>query len=91
MDLWLKLFTWFVLSGLMFPHSVYQATWELQRPANDVQGVSRYAWVKAVWQYLVQCLDDVQRRLCNSISQLQFKGFSVLQASVLNYNIQIVW
>lgn len=75
----------------MFPHSVYQAAWELQRHANDVQGVSGYAWVKAVWRYLVQCLDDMQSRLCSPISQLQFNGFSVLQASVLNYNIQIVW
>ncbi|KAJ8430269.1 hypothetical protein Cgig2_030668 [Carnegiea gigantea] len=65
LDLWLKLFTWLILSGLMFPCSVYGAAWELQRYANDVQGMSRYAWAEAVLRYLVQCLDDMQRRLCN--------------------------
>ena len=47
-ELWLKLYTWFVLSGLLFPHSMCRATWELQRYANDVHRMSRYVWMKTI-------------------------------------------
>ncbi|KAJ8422095.1 hypothetical protein Cgig2_000597 [Carnegiea gigantea] len=40
--------------------------------------MSRYVWAEAVWQYMVHSLDDMQRRLCNPISHIQFNGFSLL-------------
>ncbi|KAJ8423038.1 LOW QUALITY PROTEIN: hypothetical protein Cgig2_002584 [Carnegiea gigantea] len=78
LELWLKLYTWLVLSILLFPRTVYGAAWELQQCANDVQGMSCYAWAEAVWQYMVYSLDDMQRRLCNPILHIQFNGFSLL-------------
>ncbi|KAJ8447213.1 LOW QUALITY PROTEIN: hypothetical protein Cgig2_030444 [Carnegiea gigantea] len=65
LELWLKLYTWLVLSGLLFPRAVYGATWELQWYVNDVHRMSRYAWAEA-------------RKLCNPISHIQFNGFSLL-------------
>ena len=53
LELWLKLYAWLVLSGLLFPREVYGAVWELQRYGNDVHGMSCYAWVETVWHYIV--------------------------------------
>ncbi|KAJ8432347.1 hypothetical protein Cgig2_021117 [Carnegiea gigantea] len=53
-------------------------SWELERYANDVNGMNRYAWIEAVWRYLVQCLDDMQQRLCNPVSQIQFNRCCLL-------------
>jgi len=78
LELWLKLYAWFVLSGLLFPRAVYKAAWELQRYANDVRRIGRYAWAEAVWRYMVQSLDDMQRRLANPVSHVQFNGFCLL-------------
>ena len=67
-----------MLSGLLFPRAVYGAAWDLERYANGVQGMSRYTWAKAVWQYLVDAIEDMQRRLSNRVSQIQFNGFFLL-------------
>ncbi|KAJ8428199.1 LOW QUALITY PROTEIN: hypothetical protein Cgig2_031476 [Carnegiea gigantea] len=67
LELWLKLYTWLVLSGLLFPRTVHGAMWELQRYANDVHDMSRYAWTEAMWRYMVHSLDDMQRRMCNPV------------------------
>ena len=78
LPLWLKMYTWFVLSGVFFPRGVYVAAWELERYANDVAGMSQYAWAEAIWRYLVEALDDMQRRLPHAASEIQFNGFSTL-------------
>ena len=86
-ELWLKMYAWFVLSGVFFPRGVYVAAWELERYANDVGGMSKYAWAEAIWRYLVESLDDMQRRLANAVSEIQFNGFSLLlQVRVLYIN-----
>jgi len=84
LELWLKLYTWLVLSGLLFPRAMYGAAWELQRYANDVHGMSHYAWAEAVLRYMVHSFDDMQRRFCNPVSHIQFNGFSLfIQVQVL--------
>ena len=61
------------------------SAWELERYAYDVQGMSWYAWAKAVWQYLVDTMEDMQRKLSNPVSQMQFNGlYMLLQVRVVN-------
>jgi len=78
LQIWLKLYTWFVMSGMLFPRGVYVAAWELERYANDVEGLARYAWAEAVWRYPVDAIEDMQSRLSSDVSQLQFNGFLLL-------------
>ena len=59
LELWLKLYTWLVLSGLLFPRAMYGAARELQQYENDMYEMSHYAWTKAVWRYMVHSLDDM--------------------------------
>jgi len=67
-----------VLSGVFFPRSMYATARELERYANDMEGMSKYAWAEAIWSYLVESLDDMQRRLVYAMSEIQFNGFSLL-------------
>ena len=78
LELWQKMYAWFVLSGVFFSRGVYAAAWEMERYANDVAGMSNYAWAEAKWRYLVGALDDMQRRLAHAVSEIQFNGFSLL-------------
>ena len=78
LELWLKLYTWLVMSALLFPRGVYGAAWELDQYEDNVQGMSRYAWPKTVWRYLVDAIKDMQRMLTCPVSQIQFNGFSLL-------------
>jgi len=88
LQLWLKLYTWVVMSGILFPRGVYVAAWELERYADDVQGMAQYAWAEAVWRYLVDAMEDMQRRLSSPVSEIQFNGFSLLlQVRAPNVNI----
>ena len=48
---------------------MYAAAWELERYVNDVAGMSQFAWVDAIWRYLVEALDDMQRRLAHAVSE----------------------
>ena len=87
LELWLKLCTWFMLSGQLFPRGVYGATWELERYADEMQGMSRYAWAEAMWPYLADAIEEMEHRLTCLVSQIQFNGFSLLlQVRVLNSN-----
>jgi len=78
LQLWQKMYAWFVLSGVFFPQGLYAAAWEKERYANDVAGMSKYAWAEAIWRYLVEALDDMERRLAHVGSEIQFNGFSLL-------------
>ena len=86
-QVWLKLYTWFVMSGLLFPRGVYVAAWELEHYADDVEGLIRYAWAEAVWRYLVDAIEDMQCRLSSDVSQIKFIGFSLLlQVTLVNFH-----
>ena len=74
----LKLYMWFVMSGSLCPRSVNVAASEVERYADYVQGSSRYAWDKVVWRYLLDTIKDMQRRQSSDVSQVQFNGFSLL-------------
>jgi len=78
LQLWQKTYAWFVPSGVFFPRDVDAAAWELERSANDVARMSKYAWAEAIWRYLVEALDDMQRRLAHAVSEIQFNGFLLL-------------
>ena len=85
LELWMKMYAWFVLSGVFFPQGVYGAASELERYANDVGGMSNYAWAKAIWRYLVESLDDMRRTLAHVVSETQFNRFLLLlQVRVIN-------
>jgi len=73
---WLKMYTWFVLSGVFFPRGVYAAAWELERYTNDVARMSQFAWVEAIWRYLVEALDECSVGLhmqCRRSSSMGFR------------------
>ncbi|KAJ8445813.1 hypothetical protein Cgig2_027894 [Carnegiea gigantea] len=56
LQLWLKLYTWLVLSGLFFRHSTYGVAWEMELYANDVEGMSQHGQrlcVEALQPYFV--------------------------------------
>ena len=67
-----------MLSGLLFPWGVYGAAWELEWYADDVQGMSRYAWLEVVRRYLVDAIEDMQCSQTYVVSQIQLNGFSLL-------------
>jgi len=86
LELWQKMYAWFVLSSVFFPRGMYAAAWEMERYANDVARMSNYAWAEAIWRYLVDALDDMQRRLAHAVSEIQFNGFSLLLQVTLTCN-----
>ena len=52
-----------------------------------MEGLSRYAWAEAMWRYLVDAIEDMQRRLTSDVSQIQFNGFSLpLQVTLVNFH-----
>ena len=52
--LWLQLFAWMVMSGLFFPRTPYGAEWGVEKYVQDVGGLGKYNWTKAVWGVLVE-------------------------------------
>ena len=58
----------------------------IEGESNDVAGMSNYAWAEAIWRYLVDALDDMQRRLAHAVSEIQFNGFSLLLQVTLTSN-----
>ncbi|KAJ8441115.1 hypothetical protein Cgig2_006944 [Carnegiea gigantea] len=46
---------------------------------EDVDGMAGYAWAEAVWQVLVETMEDTQRKLANGLlSEVQLNGFCLL-------------
>ncbi|KAJ8425651.1 LOW QUALITY PROTEIN: hypothetical protein Cgig2_011318 [Carnegiea gigantea] len=76
--LWLSLYTWRAMSGLMFLRTPYGATWSVQKYIEDVRRMGEYAWAEAVWHVPVEAIEQMQRKLELPISDVQMNGFSLL-------------
>jgi len=72
-----KLYTLLVLSGLFFPRNAGGVTWELIDLVEDVDRLAEYNWAGAVWQFLVDALDDTKEKMRTS-KNLQINGFALL-------------
>ncbi|KAJ8440040.1 hypothetical protein Cgig2_020528 [Carnegiea gigantea] len=77
--IWLRLYAFIVLSGVLFPRTPYGAAWSLLRYVDDVEGMGQYAWAEAVWQVVVDSIEDTQRKLCHGpLSEVQLNGLCLL-------------
>ncbi|KAJ8433148.1 hypothetical protein Cgig2_007112 [Carnegiea gigantea] len=72
MELWLSLYAWMVMSGLMFPRTPYRAAWSVQTYMQDIHGLGEYAWAEAVWRVLVEAVEEMQRKLEGHVSDVRF-------------------
>ncbi|KAJ8420497.1 hypothetical protein Cgig2_006807 [Carnegiea gigantea] len=59
-ELWLSLYAWRVMSGVVFPRTPYKAAWSVQKYMEDVHGMGEYAWAEAVWHVLVKAIEEMQ-------------------------------
>ncbi|KAJ8424183.1 LOW QUALITY PROTEIN: hypothetical protein Cgig2_028308 [Carnegiea gigantea] len=65
--------------GVLFPCTPYGAAWSLLRYVDDVEGMGQYAWTEAVWQVVVDSIEDTQRKLCRGpLSEVQLNGLCLL-------------
>ncbi|KAJ8425180.1 hypothetical protein Cgig2_010789 [Carnegiea gigantea] len=77
--IWLKLYAFIVLSGVLFPRMPYGVAWSLHRYVDDVEGMGQYAWADAIWQVVVDSIEDTQRKLCRGpLSEVQLNGLCLL-------------
>ena len=68
-----------MLSGVFFPHTSYGATWSLLHYVDDVDGMGQYAWTEAIWQVVVESIEDTQRKLARGpLSEVQLNGLCIL-------------
>jgi len=58
--LWLTLYAWMVMSGVMFPKISYGAAWSAEKYMDDVHGMGEYDWVKVVWHVLIEGVEEMQ-------------------------------
>ncbi|KAJ8426388.1 hypothetical protein Cgig2_000583 [Carnegiea gigantea] len=63
--LWLRLYVFMVLRGVLFPRTPYGAAWSMLHYVEDVDGMAGYAWAEAVWWVLVETMEDTQRKLAD--------------------------
>ena len=78
LEMWLSLYAWRVMSGVMFPRTPYGTAWSVQKYMEDVRRMNEYAWAEAVWRVLVEAIEEIQRKLEGSVSDVQMNGFSLL-------------
>ncbi|KAJ8430156.1 hypothetical protein Cgig2_005518 [Carnegiea gigantea] len=60
LGLWLSLYAWMVMSGVMFPRTPYRATWSMQKYVEDIYRMGEYAWVNALWRAFVEAMEEMQ-------------------------------
>ena len=60
LGLWLRLYAWMVMSGVMFPKISYGAAWSAEKYMDDVHGMGEYDWVKVVWHVLIEGVEEMQ-------------------------------
>ncbi|KAJ8430116.1 LOW QUALITY PROTEIN: hypothetical protein Cgig2_007089 [Carnegiea gigantea] len=69
-----KLYTFSVLSGLLFPRC---AGGNLVHIVEDVDGVREYNWAKVVWEFLVHAVEESQEKMW-SMKNMQINGFAMI-------------
>ena len=89
---WMKIYAFMVLSGVLFPRTPYGAAWNLLQYVEDIDRMGEYAWAEAVWRVLVETIEDTQRKLYEGpISEVQLNGFCVLIQVIPNCAILYRW
>ncbi|KAJ8421347.1 hypothetical protein Cgig2_027955 [Carnegiea gigantea] len=73
-----KLYTFLVLSGLLFPRGAGGAAWDLVHVVEDVDGVGEYNWAEAVWEFLVHAMEESREKM-GSTKNLQTNGFAMIR------------
>ncbi|KAJ8420215.1 hypothetical protein Cgig2_021429 [Carnegiea gigantea] len=68
-----EIVTLLVVSGLLFPQSAGGVAWDLVHIMEDVDGVREYNWSEAVWEFLVQAMEQSQEKI-QSTKNLQING-----------------
>ncbi|KAJ8436519.1 hypothetical protein Cgig2_026634 [Carnegiea gigantea] len=57
----------------------YGAAWSLLHYVDDVDGMGQYAWAEAIWQVVVESIEDTQRKLARGpLSEVQLNGLCLL-------------
>ena len=79
-----KLFTLSVLSGRLFPRSVRGIAWDLIDLVEDNDRLAEYKWTGAIFQFLVEMLDETKENMCTT-KNLQINGIAML-LQVCRYN-----
>ncbi|KAJ8423069.1 hypothetical protein Cgig2_009338 [Carnegiea gigantea] len=73
--IFLRLYSWLVLSGVLFPWSLYGANWHMLGYADAPETLGQYAWAEAVWRDVVETMEDTQRKLYSGLlSKIQLNG-----------------
>ncbi|KAJ8453380.1 LOW QUALITY PROTEIN: hypothetical protein Cgig2_008264 [Carnegiea gigantea] len=73
LGLWLSLYAWMVISGVMFPRTPYGAACSVQNYMEDIRRMGEYAWAKAMWRVPVEAVKEMQRKLEGPISDWYHK------------------
>jgi len=76
--LWLSLYAWMVMSGVIFLRTPYGAAWSMQKYMEDVRAMAEYAWAAAMWRILVEAVEEMQRKVEGPILDVHMNGFSLL-------------
>ena len=77
--LWLQIYAFVILSGVLHPCTPYGAAWTLLHYVEDMNEIREYAWAEAVWRVLVETIEDTQKKLSKGpLSEVQLNGFCVL-------------
>jgi len=77
--LWLRLYVFMVLSGVLFPRMLYEAAWSVLHYVNDVDETADYERAEAVWWIVVEMIKEIQRKLCGGpLSKVQLNWFFLL-------------
>ena len=67
MRIWLKLYAFIILSGVLFPRTPYGAAWSFLRYTDDVAGMCQYAWAEVIWRVVVDAIDDTKKKICSGL------------------------
>ncbi|KAJ8423572.1 hypothetical protein Cgig2_013325 [Carnegiea gigantea] len=78
LELWLSLYAWRVMSGVMFLRTPYRAAWSVQKYMEDVCEMGEYMWAEAVWRVLIEAVEEIQWKLKGPVFDVQMNGFSLL-------------
>ncbi|KAJ8425455.1 LOW QUALITY PROTEIN: hypothetical protein Cgig2_018853 [Carnegiea gigantea] len=77
--IWLRLYAFIVVSGVFFPRTPYGAAWSLLHYVDDVDCMGQYAWAEAIWEVVVESIEDTQKKLARGLfSEVQINGFCLL-------------
>ncbi|KAJ8452972.1 hypothetical protein Cgig2_014735 [Carnegiea gigantea] len=65
--IWLRLYAFIVVSGVFFPRTPYGAAWSLLHYVDDVDCMGQYAWAEAIWEVVVESIEDTQKKLARGL------------------------